>query len=58
MARWLSERVVTVAKLLTPTGLTGRSGLVRAYLAVGEKPLSVRLYYIVLMGTSEVNIFS
>jgi len=28
---------------LTPTGLAGRSGLVRVYLAAGEKPPSVRL---------------
>jgi len=28
---------------LTPTGLAGRSGLVLAYLAVGEKPQSVPL---------------
>jgi len=29
-------RVVTLAKLRTPTGLAGRSGLVLAYLAAGE----------------------
>jgi len=44
-----------MGKLLTPTGLAGRSGLVWAYLAAGEKPQSVclsrQLLWYAVLGT-------
>ena len=42
-----------VAKLLTPTGLAGRSSLVRVYLAAGEKLPSVRLSWQLLWSAKE-----